>query len=104
MYHHSLGYILLVLIWVNIFQGIKIIQPSYVWNWTFVGILGALGTLVLALEMVTWYTHWKKRKQQKSTELKAKNGNVSEDTKPDEASTGQAQPTQTSSSTALTRY
>ncbi|XP_057765612.1 cytochrome b561 and DOMON domain-containing protein At5g35735-like [Salvia miltiorrhiza] len=60
MYHHFLGYSLIGLAAVNIFQGIKIIEsgPHHHWRWSYVGALGLLGTLALALELYTWLKFW----------------------------------------------
>ncbi|CAI0379427.1 unnamed protein product [Linum tenue] len=54
MYHHFMGYGLLSVIVINIFQGIGILRPAYSWKWAYVGILAALGIVVLALETYTW--------------------------------------------------
>ncbi|KAI3466266.1 hypothetical protein Pfo_022929 [Paulownia fortunei] len=54
MYHHFLGYALLALISVNIFEGIKILAPDHAWKWAYIGVLGAFGAVVLAFEVFTW--------------------------------------------------
>ncbi|XP_051136248.1 cytochrome b561 and DOMON domain-containing protein At5g35735-like isoform X2 [Andrographis paniculata] len=54
MYHHTLGYSLLVMIWVNIFIGIRIVEKVPAWKWACVGVLGAVGTLLLLFEAFTW--------------------------------------------------
>ncbi|KAL8505525.1 hypothetical protein ACS0TY_016682 [Phlomoides rotata] len=54
MYHHFLGYILLVLIWVNIFVGIRILKPGRDWKWGYVGVLGFSGLVALAFELFSW--------------------------------------------------
>ncbi|XVF77388.1 hypothetical protein PTKIN_Ptkin14bG0038900 [Pterospermum kingtungense] len=55
VYHHFLGYALLVMIPVNIYQGIKILKPdNQVWKWVYNGILVLLALVVLALEIYTW--------------------------------------------------
>ncbi|XVF33962.1 hypothetical protein REPUB_Repub18cG0016200 [Reevesia pubescens] len=55
VYHHFLGYSLLVMIPVNIYQGIKILKPdNKSWEWAYNGILVLLGMVVLALEIYTW--------------------------------------------------
>ncbi|PPS09019.1 hypothetical protein GOBAR_AA11617 [Gossypium barbadense] len=55
VYHHFLGYALLVMIPVNIYKGIKLLKPNNItWKWTYNGILVLLGVVVLALEIVTW--------------------------------------------------
>ena len=54
MYHHFLGYALLALISVNIFQGIAILKPDHTWKWAYIGVLGALAAITLAFEIRTW--------------------------------------------------
>lgn len=56
MYHHFLGYSLLGVIVVNIFQGINIIEYGHThsWRWSYIGVLAVLGTVAIALEVYTW--------------------------------------------------
>lgn len=55
MYHHFLGYALLVSISVNIFVGINILNPSHAaWKWAYTGIFGVLGAVFLAFEVSSW--------------------------------------------------
>ncbi|KAK6132858.1 hypothetical protein DH2020_033389 [Rehmannia glutinosa] len=54
MYHHFLGYALLALISVNMFEGIKILRPAHAWKWAYIGVLGVLGAVAMALEVFTW--------------------------------------------------
>lgn len=54
MYHHFLGYSILVLISFNIFLGIKILEPAYVWKWAYIGVLGGLGAVALPFEACAW--------------------------------------------------
>ncbi|PPD79319.1 hypothetical protein GOBAR_DD23760 [Gossypium barbadense] len=55
VYHHFLGYALLVMIPVNIYKGIKLLKPDNItWKWTYNGILVLLGVVVLAFEILTW--------------------------------------------------
>ncbi|KAI3456902.1 hypothetical protein Pfo_013565 [Paulownia fortunei] len=54
MYHHFLGYALLAVISVNIFEGIKILEADHAWKWAYIGILGVLGAVALVFEVYTW--------------------------------------------------
>ncbi|XP_022735530.1 cytochrome b561 and DOMON domain-containing protein At5g35735-like [Durio zibethinus] len=55
VYHHFLGYSLLVMIPVNIYQGIKILKPdNRIWKWAYNGILVLLAMAVLAFEIYSW--------------------------------------------------
>ncbi|XAR56715.1 hypothetical protein NMG60_11037294 [Bertholletia excelsa] len=64
MYHHTLGYSLFALSSYNIFRGIRLLAPAHSWKWAYLGILGALAAVVLALEVFTWY-HFVKTKRDK---------------------------------------
>ncbi|KAF8391574.1 hypothetical protein HHK36_023880 [Tetracentron sinense] len=61
IYHHFLGYSLIVVIIVNVFDGISILQPSQNWKWSYVGILVLLASIVLVLEVFTWIKFIKKK-------------------------------------------
>ncbi|XP_059664620.1 cytochrome b561 and DOMON domain-containing protein At5g47530-like [Cornus florida] len=67
MYHHFLGYALLALISVNIFQGIAILKPEHTWKWIYIGLLGVLGFITLAMEILTWYVFMTKEKKNAPT-------------------------------------
>ncbi|XP_050219142.1 cytochrome b561 and DOMON domain-containing protein At3g25290-like [Mercurialis annua] len=54
MYHHFLGYALLGVISINIFNGIDILKPDMTWKWIYTGILIAFAAIVAALEIFTW--------------------------------------------------
>ncbi|WCJ32965.1 Cytochrome b561 and DOMON domain-containing protein At5g35735 [Euphorbia peplus] len=54
MYHHFLGYALLAVISINIFNGIDILKPDKTWRWAYIGILVAFAAIVAALEIYTW--------------------------------------------------
>uniref|UniRef100_A0A5B6YST1 Cytochrome b561 and DOMON domain-containing protein n=1 Tax=Davidia involucrata TaxID=16924 RepID=A0A5B6YST1_DAVIN len=68
MYHHFLGYALLALISVNIFQGIDILRPDHTWKWAYIGLLVVLVFIFLALEIYTWIAFIiRKRKRKRET-------------------------------------
>lgn len=67
MYHHFLGYALLALIVVNIFQGIAILRSeNKIWKWAYIGVLGILAFVVLTCEVLTWIVFIKKRNKDKN--------------------------------------
>ncbi|KAA8523648.1 hypothetical protein F0562_010071 [Nyssa sinensis] len=51
IYHHFLGYALLVLISVNILEGIAILKADHTWRKIYIGLIVSI---TLALESVTW--------------------------------------------------
>ncbi|XP_065864625.1 cytochrome b561 and DOMON domain-containing protein At5g35735-like [Euphorbia lathyris] len=54
MYHHFLGFSLLAVISINIFNGIDILKPDETWRWAYIGILVAFAATVAGLEIYTW--------------------------------------------------
>ncbi|XWS51835.1 hypothetical protein CRYUN_Cryun11dG0016600 [Craigia yunnanensis] len=68
VYHHFLGYSLLVMIPLNIYQGIKILKPdNRTWKWAYNGILVLLAIVVSALEIYTWTTFLINNNKKKSS-------------------------------------
>ncbi|KAL1559554.1 cytochrome b561 and DOMON domain-containing protein-like protein isoform X1 [Salvia divinorum] len=67
MYHHFLGYSLIVVAAVNIFQGINIIErgPHHHWRWSYVGVLGLMGAVASSLEVYSWLKFRNNRKAAK---------------------------------------
>ncbi|KAL0550125.1 hypothetical protein IC582_014625 [Cucumis melo] len=70
IYHHFLGYALLALIYINIFEGLKILKPENKekWKYAVIGILIALGLITLVLEVHTWRKFIKERTTMKKLE------------------------------------
>lgn len=66
MYHHFLGYALLAVISVNIFQGIAILKLDNAWKWGYIGVLGVLALVTLVFEIVTWTKFIKSKKTRKA--------------------------------------
>ncbi|KAJ4833481.1 hypothetical protein Tsubulata_008073 [Turnera subulata] len=54
IYHHSLGYAIIILSIINIFEGFNISKGQNYWKWTYAGIIIALGAVALLLEILTW--------------------------------------------------
>lgn len=79
MYHHFLGYGLLVIIIMNIFKGISILQAGKGWKWAYIGILALLGAIILGLEIFTWgkflYYKHKAKKREPENQQKAEDEN-----------------------------
>ncbi|KAJ8754945.1 hypothetical protein K2173_015457 [Erythroxylum novogranatense] len=76
MYHHSLGYALLVLMSINIFHGIGILTTDNgVWKWIYTGILSAFGIIVAAFEICSWIK-FKRPKPKTSNTQKEGNAEV----------------------------
>ncbi|XP_041992553.1 cytochrome b561 and DOMON domain-containing protein At5g47530-like isoform X1 [Salvia splendens] len=71
MYHHFLGYSLIVVAAVNIFQGISIIESGahHHWRWSYVGALGLMGAVATSLELYSWLKFRKATKNRESLKI-----------------------------------
>ncbi|XP_077229942.1 auxin-responsive family protein [Tasmannia lanceolata] len=54
IYHHCVGYTVIILSIINIFKGFDILDPAKKWKRTYIGIIIALGAIALVLEAITW--------------------------------------------------
>ncbi|XP_009602069.1 cytochrome b561 and DOMON domain-containing protein At3g25290-like [Nicotiana tomentosiformis] len=66
IYHHGVGYTMLVLSLINVFKGLDILDPVTKWRSAYIGILVVLGAIALLLEVITWIVVLR-RKSNKST-------------------------------------
>ena len=73
VYHHSVGYTIIILGIVNIFKGMSILDVAQKWKTGYIIAIGILGGVAVALEVITWAIVLKRRK----TEDKAYNGGAS---------------------------
>ncbi|GLJ53609.1 hypothetical protein SUGI_1143620 [Cryptomeria japonica] len=69
VYHHSIGYSVIVLSIFNIFKGFDILVPEQKWKDAYIGVIIALGAIAVMLEIVTWiiYFQRKSRNSRKSS-------------------------------------
>lgn len=63
IYHHSVGYSVIVLAAINIFKGLDILKPAGGWKTTYIVILATLGGIALCLEAITWVIVLRRRKR-----------------------------------------
>lgn len=73
IYHHSVGYSVIVLSAINIFKGLDILQPASGYKTAYIVILATLGGIALCLEAITWPIAIRKRRRNAAE--KAANGN-----------------------------
>lgn len=52
IYHNILGYALLILTIVNIFQGIEKQESSDRWKWSYIVLVSVMGLIALVLELL----------------------------------------------------
>ncbi|KAL9254037.1 Cytochrome b561 and DOMON domain-containing protein [Drosera capensis] len=62
IYHHSIGYSIMVLAVTNIFLGLNLLDPEVKWRHAYIGVLSALVFVALVLEAITWYVVIKRKK------------------------------------------
>ncbi|XP_074272761.1 cytochrome b561 and DOMON domain-containing protein At5g47530-like [Silene latifolia] len=62
IYHHAIGYSVIILSVINIYKGFDILEPLKKWKTTYTGIIIALGVLAIALEVFTWAVVLKRKK------------------------------------------
>lgn len=55
VYHHAVGYSVIILSIVNIFEGFDALDPEKKWKRAYIGVLIALGANFLWLEAYTWF-------------------------------------------------
>ena len=66
IYHHGVGYAILVLGIFNVFKGLNILNPEKQWKSAYLITIAALGGISLLLEAITWVVVLRK-KSNKST-------------------------------------
>lgn len=66
IYHHSIGYTIIILGLINIFRGFDILSPEKKWKTAYIIVIAVLAAIALMLEVITWIVVLK-RKSNKST-------------------------------------
>ncbi|KAI7748104.1 hypothetical protein M8C21_026114 [Ambrosia artemisiifolia] len=66
IYHHGIGYAILVLSVINVFKGLDILSPESKWRTSYIVVISTLGGIALLLEVITWIMILN-RKSSKST-------------------------------------
>ncbi|KDP32910.1 hypothetical protein JCGZ_13691 [Jatropha curcas] len=61
IYHHTVGYTVIILSIINIFKGFKILNPEKKWKNAYIGVIAALAFNAVWLEGYSWYLVVKKR-------------------------------------------
>lgn len=62
IYHHTVGYVVIIMSIVNIFEGFDILDPAKKWKKIYIGILIFLGVNAAMLEAYTWFIVIKMKK------------------------------------------
>lgn len=67
IYHHTIGYTVIILGVVNVFKGLEILSPKKQWRNAYIGIIVVLAIVATVLEAFTWYVVIRRRKLEEST-------------------------------------
>ncbi|KAG8385841.1 hypothetical protein BUALT_Bualt03G0087100 [Buddleja alternifolia] len=62
IYHHLIGYSVIILSIINIFKGFDILNPEQKWKRAYIGILIGLAIIAATLEIFTWFVVVKRKK------------------------------------------
>ncbi|KAI4365035.1 hypothetical protein MLD38_021055 [Melastoma candidum] len=66
VYHHSVGYTVIVLAIINIFKGFDILNPEKKWKHAYVGAIIVLACNAIVWEIYTWYIVLKRKKAERT--------------------------------------
>ncbi|KAG7543251.1 Cytochrome b561/ferric reductase transmembrane [Arabidopsis thaliana x Arabidopsis arenosa] len=71
IYHHGVGYSILILGIINVFKGLSILNPKHTYKTAYIAVIGTLGGITLLLEVVTWVIVLKRKSAKSTKPLKA---------------------------------
>lgn len=74
IYHHSLGYSIIILGIINIFKGFDILNPEKKWERAYTGIIIVLAIITIILEAYTWFVVLKRKKAANAEKMSNGNG------------------------------
>ncbi|PKU73280.1 Auxin-induced in root cultures protein 12 [Dendrobium catenatum] len=66
IYHHVIGYTVIILSVINIFKGFDILDPERKWKHAYIAIIVTLGGIAVALEAITWGIVLKRKRSDSS--------------------------------------
>ena len=61
IYHHSIGYSILILSIINVFKGFNVLSPAHKWKLAYVVAIAVVGGVAVVLEAVTWLVVFKRK-------------------------------------------
>ncbi|KAL6900755.1 hypothetical protein ACP4OV_005431 [Aristida adscensionis] len=76
VYHHSVGYTIIILGIINIFKGMAILDVEQKWKTGYIIAICILGAIALILEAITWGVVLKRRKSETKTHNGTSNGHL----------------------------
>ncbi|XP_050213131.1 cytochrome b561 and DOMON domain-containing protein At4g17280 [Mercurialis annua] len=69
IYHHTVGYVVILLSIINIFKGFNILNPAKTWKNAYIGIIVVLAIIAVWLEGYTWYIVIKRRRSENDAKM-----------------------------------
>ncbi|GER27164.1 auxin-responsive family protein [Striga asiatica] len=66
IYHHGIGYTILILGVINVFKGLGILQPENKWRTAYIVLISVLGGIFVFLEAITWVFVLRRKKSDQS--------------------------------------
>ncbi|KAI4371640.1 hypothetical protein MLD38_009967 [Melastoma candidum] len=69
VYHHSVGYAVIVLAIINVFKGFNILNPEKKWKHAYVGAIIVLACNAIVWEIYTWYIVLKRKKAERTEKM-----------------------------------
>lgn len=67
LYHHSIGYAVIILGILNVFKGMAILGVEQRWRTAYIAAISVLGAVALMLEVVTWGIVVRRREEESKT-------------------------------------
>ncbi|KAL3633229.1 hypothetical protein CASFOL_022756 [Castilleja foliolosa] len=67
IYHHGVGYTIIILGIINVFKGLDILQPGNKWKNAYIVVVAILGGIAVLLEAITWIVVLRRKKTDQST-------------------------------------
>ncbi|XP_027117055.2 cytochrome b561 and DOMON domain-containing protein At3g25290 [Coffea arabica] len=74
IYHHGVGYGVLVLGIINVFKGLEMLDPPKKWKLAYIFFLAVLGGIAISLEVITWIVILKRKPGKSGISIKLYDG------------------------------
>ncbi|OMO64716.1 Cytochrome b561, eukaryote [Corchorus olitorius] len=69
IYHHLVGYTVIILSVINIFKGFDILNPDKKWKHAYIGVIVALAVNAVILEAYTWFVVVKRKRSESAAKM-----------------------------------
>ncbi|KAE8715145.1 Cytochrome b561 and DOMON domain-containing protein [Hibiscus syriacus] len=69
IYHHLVGYAVIILSVINVFEGFDILKPDEKWKNAYIGVIVALAFIAVVLEAYTWFVVVKRKRSENAGKL-----------------------------------